>query len=131
MIDYLCLRLGWTTDQVLDNADFDNMRKLRLYVAMDDEERARLLPAIPLGFEKTITQQVVTRSEKATRAIEELRNGDSDSRVKPEEKLIAEFGGLDRVKKFFEHMGSGKKPARQLPIRNNESLVDRFAASFK
>ncbi len=48
MIDYLCLKLGWSSEQVLNNPHFDNQRKLDVYMAMDEISKRWPIYAIPV-----------------------------------------------------------------------------------
>ena len=66
MIDYLCLKLGWHTDEVLDNAHFDNRRKYRSYQLMDEMANTRMVTTVPI-----ISNENMTGAQRAWRAVEE------------------------------------------------------------
>lgn len=123
MIDYLCLKLGWSTDEVMDNAHFDNQRKFHFYSAIDEVERTRLLPAIPLGFNTKVTRKLSARHQKAVSYLNKFLRG-SGAEIKDEENptLIA-LGGEEGARKFLRDVMGGK--VEMVPLFSDKTLRDR------
>jgi hypothetical protein len=109
------LKLGWTTDQVLDNAHFDNERKFQFYQALDGVERTRFIPAVPLGFDKKVTQKARSKANSAISNLNKFLKGSGAERQQ-ENDLLDLFGGKQGFEKFLRDMKDGKVPMKQLPI---------------
>lgn len=114
MLDYLGLKLGWDSNKVLNNAHFDNERKLRLYLAMDDYERTRFISAIPLGFDKKTTAQLSRARTHAIKNLQDLMQG-SDHEVDKEDELKRMLGGSQKnIESFFKKIAGNKMPTKKL-----------------
>lgn len=112
LIDYLCLKLGWTTNQVLDNAHFDNERKFNTYMCLDRFEHNRLVPAIPVGFDKNINKKVQDRFNSA---INELKEIIGLGAQKPGESEIEQmFGGKANIEEFFRQVSNDQLPMKEI-----------------
>lgn len=115
VIDYLCLKLGWSTDQVMDNPHFDTERKFEFYQAMDNVERSRFIFAVPLGFDKKTTQSARGKYNQAVNKLNKFMKG-SGAEQKQQNELLDMLGGKDGFEKFMRDMKAGKVEMKQLPI---------------
>jgi len=107
--------LGWCSDQVLDNAHFDNERKFNFYQAMDRVEKTRFINAIPLGLDKKVTQKARKNANKAINDLDKFIRVPITKSDENEElnDLFKDKGGFER---FMRDMKDGKVKMRQLPI---------------
>lgn len=115
MIDYLCLKLSWHTDEVLDNAHFDNRRKYRSYQLMDEMANTRLVTTIPI-----LSDSNMTAAQRAWRTVEEKLLGCMGFRKKkielpppdkdPMRKLLARIAGekLVPIERLMDYERSKK-----------------------
>ena len=119
MIDFLCLKLGWKTDDVLDNAHFDNERKFYFYNLLDNVERTRILPALPVGFDKKVSRKVSQRHKGAISELNKYLRGtgiktQTSEGSESENPTFDMFGSKERAQKFFDDLHKGKLPMKRL-----------------
>lgn len=113
MIDYLSLKLGWTTDQILDNAHFDNQRKVALYEALDEYERTRIVPAVAVGFDKKATKEIMNRHRRGLHKLNQILRGDYLEKDE-ESEIFQMFGSKENIERFLRDLRDNKVKGRQI-----------------
>ncbi len=116
-VDYLCLKLGWTTQQVLANAHHDNLRKLSFYHRLDRYNHIHPLGVIPLGFDKDGTKSYFDEFKAVAKDLENFSNmveGEGLKSNEPDELdeyLQSEAGFMDLLKSVKNGNLKGEKLA--------------------
>ena len=118
MIDYLCLKLGWTTAQVLDNPQFDNERKMQFYSIKDEIEKARPIAVIPLGFDKGgVTREVQKRYGDLLVELQNFINLGhvEDKKLDEAKELEKMLGGTKAgIEDFFRKVTNNQIPMKRI-----------------
>lgn len=116
----MCLKLSWTTDEVLRNAHFDNKRKFDLYTALDQSERLRPIMALPIIDNDTF-QRVQDRYQGSLEQVMKLMGLVIKAhKISPEDELkmrniLQRIVGPDL--KSAEEWVDLNKPAKEPPPR--------------
>lgn len=105
---------------MLDNAHFDNERKVEFYRLMDRVNETRPIAAIPLGFDKggPVTKKILGDHKKA---LDDLNEGQkSNIPISKKDELVAMFEDKGGPEMFFKDFDDGKitgKPGNPGRIR--------------
>lgn len=126
MVDYLCLKLSWDTDKVLDNAHFDNVRKLMLYIAMDEESKTREMFKIPV-FDGKMGKKAAANFNRASKNLQAITSGKPiDEDEIPEKPLGMDDKQLDTLIKGIMNDNLRDTDGKKIQIKPIQTMEQNW-----